>query len=120
MSKLDLDAIEARAEAATDGPWMVGAEVSKDLGIVNAHWFGSVDPEVGIILGEAGLHDAEFIAAARTDVPALVARVRELEATVERMRRARAEVPMPFCERDGKIVRDLLLKLNAAEAGERS
>ena len=56
MTDLDLDAIEARADAATDGPWVVK------------------------------LLDAEFIAHARTDVPALVAALREARAKVEAMR----------------------------------
>jgi hypothetical protein len=70
---LDLDAIEARAEAATAEPWTiigageyvtpVGITVATDGGITSA--------------------DAEFIAHARTDVPVLVAEVRRLTAEVE-------------------------------------
>jgi hypothetical protein len=59
---IDLDAIEARANAATPGPWKEG---SNDV---------------------YSVRNAAFIAAARTDVPALIARVRELEAECERLK----------------------------------
>jgi hypothetical protein len=55
---LDLDAIEARANAAMAGPW---------------HWDAHRVPTI-----------AEFIAAAREDVPALVAEVRSLRAARDR------------------------------------
>ncbi len=60
MTPLDLDAIEARCDAATRGPWKVDLDVFDKQG--------------------QELRDATFIAAARTDVPALLALVRELEA----------------------------------------
>lgn len=47
-------------------------------------------------------------------VPLLVARIRELEAVLARVDSAKRVVPMPFCARDGEIVRNLLLKINAA------
>ena len=64
---MNLDEIEARANAATPGPWREG---SSDL---------------------YSVRNAAFIAAARTDVPALIARVRELEAECERLRTFAAE-----------------------------
>lgn len=79
----DLDAIEARANAATRGPWT-----------------GEFMPEHGdapIVYAEFNYeliyktHDRDFINAARTDVPALVAEVRRLRAEIERMR-------SDFCE----------------------
>jgi hypothetical protein len=88
-SELNLDAIEARANAATEGPWTL--EVSG--------WSGKrVDtlssPSSTVIMGQderggaswSDDDDAEFIAHAREDVPALVKHVRELEAVVERVR----------------------------------
>lgn len=54
MTDEELKAIEARANAATPGPWMKG--VTYDHG-----------------------RNAEFIAASRTDVPALAAEVRRLK-----------------------------------------
>lgn len=59
-----LDEIEARADAATEGPWDLigGGEYVTPVGIM-------VAPDDGGVNGA----DAEFIAHARTDVPALVA-----------------------------------------------
>ena len=80
---LNVDAIGARADAATPGPWRaLGTGVRG-----GDHWY-VVDSTESI----ASIHandgsdedqrerDAEFIAHARTDIPALIARVRELEA----------------------------------------
>lgn len=77
---LDLDVIEARAEAATEGPWVIeSARI----------WSGEPHPAKNELLMFRGTRewapDAEFIAHARTDVPALVARVCELEAVIERL-----------------------------------
>ena len=76
---LDLDAIEARANAATSGPWEVEAAAvvcdryeDERPGVCGPH---DVDWP---LLAE----DAEFIAHARTDVPALVAEVRRLRAAL--------------------------------------
>ncbi|HUQ95000.1 MAG TPA: hypothetical protein VM120_25200 [Bryobacteraceae bacterium] len=83
MTTTELEAIEARAADATPGPWWWGAGRSEVLcsdGILadHKHIFvncgrGSGDPEP---------EDAEFIAHARTDIPALVAEVRRLQAIV--------------------------------------
>jgi hypothetical protein len=73
MTDLDLDAIEARAAAATDGPWEVHPD---DADLV---WL----PGRGYFLCEmltAAETNGSFIAHARTDVPALVAEVRRLRA----------------------------------------
>jgi hypothetical protein len=77
MSAADrLDEIEARANAATAGPWSwaqwydglsLGA---KERAGVDATLFQHIEP----VLGTG--HDTEFIAAARQDVPALVAALR--------------------------------------------
>jgi hypothetical protein len=73
--KLDLDAIDARAKAATPGPWesvaggrYVAATQSTSASSMEA------------ICADSGPDDARFIAHAREDVPALCARVREMEA----------------------------------------
>ena len=87
MTPERLAEIEARANAATQGPWEwhpymgSGATLAKpnhpfhELNILKTtdDW-----PPVAA--------DAEFIAAARTDVPALLAEVRRLQAAVERVR----------------------------------
>ena len=70
--ELDLDAIEARFEHVTDGPWTTGED-----GLVWPPHTG--DP----VSGSIWLPDARFIAAARTDVPALVAEVRRLRAELQ-------------------------------------
>ena len=75
---LDLNAIKARANAATEGPW----------GVKDARVFGDDGrTQVCTLSGtRAWLPDAEFIAHARTDVPALVAEVERLRGVVDRVR----------------------------------
>ena len=74
---LDLDAIQARADAATEGPWYV--ESSGDHHIVPdvARWRGGM---ANALTFGGDFETAAFVAAARTDVPALVAEVRRLSA----------------------------------------
>lgn len=78
---LDLDAIQARCEAATPGPWQLDGpwwwNDRKCSGMVSAG--GARD---AVVISPHGQNDANerFIAAARTDVPALV-------VLVERLRR---------------------------------
>jgi hypothetical protein len=83
---LDLDQIESRAEAATPGPWKTWAmrvladpvgDSNLDRAWLIAH---TTDPHRGL-----RTFNADFIAAARADVPALVARVRALEAEVQQL-----------------------------------
>lgn len=71
---IDLDAIRARVDAATVGPWSVAEQTHGD-------WFGIQDEwlALGSMFGSA---DAEFIAHARTDVPALLAEVERLREYV--------------------------------------
>lgn len=67
-TELDLDAIEARVNAATAGPW----QHDGNDGLV---W----PPRIGDpVSGSNEMADADFIAAARTDVPALVAEIKRL------------------------------------------
>jgi len=73
---LDHDAIEARANAATLGPWTVSRSSSHP---------GERHIEAGLGAGvyvamDVAADDASFIATARADIPALVAQVRVLEA----------------------------------------
>jgi len=92
---VDLDRIEALANAATPGPWGYKAGVLK-------HYAFSLDAgeDFGVSLQELHWQDgrevpaaanAQFIAAARTDVPALVAELRAARAEVERLRTAAAD-----------------------------
>lgn len=80
MTDLDLDAITARADAATEGPWKAV--------IANICGDDSVYVETADGRSVADLRDdqaavATFIAHARADVPALVAEVRRLQAIVD-------------------------------------
>lgn len=72
---LDLDAIEARANTATPGPWAVSEDYSDvlapDGSQLASYWNPTSETENG-----------EFIAHAREDVPALLAEVRRLRAQV--------------------------------------
>lgn len=99
MPDIDLDAIEARANAASDGPWIVVHEPAweaddvqhPDVIRVGAPLFVGDDEPVTICLVSTDyeddpvdvLGDAEFIAHARTDIPALVAEVRRLRERAE-------------------------------------
>nr|BEK68813.1 hypothetical protein KPHV_60400 [Kitasatospora purpeofusca] len=80
---LDLDAIQARCDAATDGPWTLHDALDGDgfpghLWVVENPADGPGDHHAMINIGTRD--DAEFIARAREDVPALLARVSQLEA----------------------------------------
>jgi hypothetical protein len=90
MTPDQLAAIEARAQAATEGPWeslragMLGTRVVR----VDGEWDGLVPDEFITMVTPAlrKFDDADFIAHARTDVPALLALVREQRAAIERVR----------------------------------
>ncbi len=80
----ELEAIEKRAENATTGPWTVHYE-DEDIATVNQNcWSTAADGTRHHYYGDevvrASHRDAEFIAAAREDIPALLAdRVRLVE-----------------------------------------
>lgn len=80
---LNLDAIQARADAATPGPWWTSGaaiytgEPAED--VRRSTWVGQTyTPNVP----DWGGANAQFIAHARTDVDQLLARVRDLEAAL--------------------------------------
>jgi hypothetical protein len=97
---LDLDAIQARSDAATKGPWIqdqdpdgdesgiAGWRPSRDIKEVYRLPNGDVD--VDDLMSAATPADAEFIAHAREDVPDLVA---ELHAAREVIAVARDAFP---------------------------
>ena len=69
---LDLDAIEARAEAATPGPWRQTASRRGYRDVLQ-----TPDTYADRMIAKGCPNaDAAFIAHARTDVPALVAELR--------------------------------------------
>lgn len=85
MTNEELDAIEARANAASEGPWT--AEYDGAILPADSH------PPVIYSDGDMTDADREFVAAARDDVPKLVAEVRRLrglftEADAERLQGA--------------------------------
>lgn len=65
----DLDFIEARANAATQGPWEQNGYV-----VHASHGIGDVIADAGLTPA-----DARFIAHARQDVPALISELRRLQ-----------------------------------------
>jgi hypothetical protein len=98
MKLLDLAAIRARCDAATRGPWSVSTltypngttVVDSITGAGEPQWcdYGEGEGEwftdsLVLVETDAGVYgptmpDAQFIAAARTDIPALLAYVEEL------------------------------------------
>ena len=91
---LDLDHLEALANAATEGPW------EADCTEVSQHWsrpepwhtVSSSEVDCGSYCyggsarGIERVEDAEFIASSRTAVPALIAEVLRLRAQVEQVK----------------------------------
>lgn len=89
---LDLDAIKARADAATEGPWWawdrgVGFHIA--VTFKKNQWGTPSDllPE-GSRTDIGRSEDAKFIAHARADVPALLAEVERLRALADRHEQA--------------------------------
>lgn len=74
--RLDREAMRRRAEAATPGPWSISQYPQSAF--VHAGGGGTFGP--------ARKPDAEFIAHARTDVPALLDALGAAEAEVDRLR----------------------------------
>ncbi len=97
MTEQELAGIEARANAATAGPWQIYTDADSVLGLplpegVSAYplaEFMQADSCVSLYAADYAKRDhrtysnAEFIAHARTDVPALLAEVRRLRGLVE-------------------------------------
>lgn len=84
MSGEEFAAIEARANAATPGPWAgYEDETSGERYLGLFYDGGNVQP---ITEWTGDQEDAEFIAHARTDIPRLLAAVRERDNTIARVR----------------------------------
>lgn len=88
LTPLDIGAIKARADAATPGPWIRFYEGSHDWVIGRVE-----DPQTSAVAQvyeyAANNYEADtaFIAAARTDVPALVAEVERLHKALTDLKR---------------------------------
>lgn len=76
MTRPDLEAIEARANGATPGPWWRAHHAAWEVEAPP----NQVVADCGTV--DAASLDARFIAAARADIPTLVAYARELEAVL--------------------------------------
>jgi len=82
---MNLDRIERRANAATKGPWGFSYGDRRYIADPSTDIVGEVAPPYSgqtmcvFAVASANQGDSEFIASARTDVPALIARVRKLE-----------------------------------------
>ncbi|WP_182377871.1 hypothetical protein [Nocardioides sp. WS12] len=120
-ANLDVEAIRVRMEAATPGPW-------QSVEIAHTNWIGFYEPAGFFRLYErrawATPADDDFVAAARSDIPALLAELDRLTAALD-AERARVAAglavingrhPMPYCAADGRIVVDLLGRVRAALA----
>lgn len=75
-----LDAAQARSDAATDGPWRVEADRAHIV-------YDSLASAIPVAVATANGASSSFIAAARSDVPAMVAALRAVldPETVEAM-----------------------------------
>lgn len=102
-----LDAIQARADAATEGPWKAKDVVDEDTGDLEyseiLHDYkresGGIWPNQILGTMDYDSADAEFIAHAREDVPKLVGVVRAVEKL--HWRRFHNNKPST-CHEDGK------------------
>lgn len=86
MTREELSAIEARAEAATPGPWRADGNSPRKVRDADGDTFARIELPPGSTADEiAASHaTATFIAHARTDIPALIAHIRTLEAERDR------------------------------------
>ena len=76
MTEEEIEAIAARAAAATPGPW------HKEPGPDGYYWYDDLETQ----------ENGDFIAHARTDVPALVAALREANAKIYKLLQLRPNV----------------------------
>lgn len=89
MTPAELDEIRERAEKATEGPWKYEEESYKDE---ENRWQSATTVEDG--RGDEVLHDdgylddddAQFIAAARTDIPKLLSHISKQDEELKRLR----------------------------------
>jgi len=92
LSKEQLDAIRQRADAATPGPWraLISEEFDYQWIVVSTNEDVAIDSVcvVGHALSERAEEDAHFIAAASSDIPALLLYIAALEAEIALLREA--------------------------------
>ena len=118
-----LDAIEQRANAATEGPWF---QDSDNPGLVWGEQRSDGDGYWSLFASETGHdadaepQDAEFIAHARGDVPALLSEVLRLRAMEQRVREHARHLARPFADgvpdwEGEQIASELLAALDGGE-----
>ncbi|MGX9116185.1 hypothetical protein ACWTU6_05715 [Mesorhizobium sp. BHbsci] len=83
LSELELQEMEARVAAAQAGPWKSWVEGRDFLGGSNFIQTGQ-GADRGEDIEMTGATDQDFMAAARQDVPRLIAEVRRLRALLSR------------------------------------
>lgn len=81
QTKVDIEAIRARAEAASPAPWREG--VDGNLRVYAADGLGE---RSGPVAGFVRRADVTFIASARTDIPALCDEIEAMRPVVEAAR----------------------------------
>lgn len=126
MNAAEYDAIAARVEAATEGPWMVDGDnptivMKPDKppstwdGLLVARTRGFIGTGIDNLPEYA---DAEFIAHARTDIPALLAALRERDTTITQLQEALtvAREECRYADIDAKVNRDTADRAEAAVA----
>ena len=83
LSNSELDEIQARAEAATEGPWFYTDQIGDGHNVTRNSWdvatcyAGDLDPEDGS-RDEQAARNAVFVSHAREDIDNLIAEVRRL------------------------------------------
>ena len=86
MAEEWLDAIQARADGATKGPWGCYGDGAHEVFDAGEYSDGDCGEVVAAVIDK--LSDAVFIAEAREDIPALLKEVERLRAENERLRAA--------------------------------
>lgn len=119
--KPDLDAIRARCDASTRGPWNVVALTCPNGNVIVDSITGTGEPQWcdygegegewftdSLVIAETDMGvygptmpDAQFIANARTDIPALLAYVEELERE-----RDNAQLTFESCNRARRLAEE--------------
>lgn len=103
MADLDLDTLQRLCDAAAPGPWTLH-DVNEGTGtppawhIANDAYHNPSDDGAdafGTFLDFGYREDAEFIAAARTAMPELIAEVRRLQAVADAAKALRAADALP-------------------------
>ena len=112
LNDQQLAELKALADAATPGPWWSGECVPAD-GHALA-WLGNmfVDCNGGQKNYAEPSHDAEFIAASREAIPALIADLKEVQRELENERARGIHSCHDNCTQDGCVNRRLREELN--------